>query len=547
MYPAILVLALLLPGPQPAPPRDRPADGQGTGAIRGKVVSAATREPLHRVRITLNTANPDPPTAVTDARGEFELTAVPVGSYTLQAARVGYLTTFYGQRRPGETGRRIAVSKGETVEGIEMSLPRGGVLAGTVTDESGEAYPEIRVEAVEYRYLRGRRLPVQAASTRTDDLGQFRLSGLQPGTYMLRASSTDIWDGDDGATTHAYAPTYFPGVTGFEQAQTISVAAGQEIGNLAFALRPGRTARIIGVLQDAAGDALPARAVSVSLFIRGVNGAPSLLGGPGSSTTRTDASGGFTFSNLAPGEYGVSFEDAGQPARMIVGIGDGETRSIVLTPQTPAVLRGTIGTDDRSPLPFPAARLRVTPVATDPESLFPSFWAPGAASVAGDGSFRINNIAGQYLLRVTGLPDDWMLAAVNVGGRNTTDAPLTIAAGTEATAHIVLTRTMAKVDGAVATASGDPAPDSTVLIFADDPSRWTIASRFVRVTRPDRSGRFSAGGLPAGIYRAIAREYVAEGQWEDPDFLRSLLPDATRFELAADRTTTLKLSVGVQP
>jgi hypothetical protein len=384
---------------------------------------------------------------------------------------------------------------------------------------------------------------VQAASTRTDDRGEYRLSGLQPGTYMVRASSTDTWDGDDGATTHAYTPTYFPGVAGVDQAQTVNVSAGQEIANVTFMLRPGRTARVTGVLQNAAGEPLAARNVSISLFTRGVNGGPAMLGGPGSGNARTDASGRFEFPHLAPAEYAVSFSDGPEQSRVTVPLGDGDLRQVVLMPQKPGVLRGTVVSDDGAPLPFGPTRLRIEPIATDAESVFPSFWAPRGATIGADWSFRFNDIGGQYLLRVTGLPDDWMLRAVNANGRDTTDTPLTISAGTDTMAQIVLTRSGARLAGEVVTRDGAPAPDSTVLVFANDPSRWTIASRFVHAVRPDSAGRFAVGGLPPGQYRAIAREYVADGQWEDPDFLRQLSPDAVRVDLddGAARTLTLRL------
>ena len=173
-------MSCLLTFQQTTPPRDTPT-AQRLGTIRGQVTNAAG-EPLHRVRVALNAPAPNPPSSVTDTRGEFEITSVPSGSYYLTATRAGYLTIQYGQRRPREAGRTIQVKPGDSVEGINFALPRGAVLAGTITDDIGEPYQGVRVEAVELRYVRGRRVPVQAASAITNDLGQYRLSGLQPGT-----------------------------------------------------------------------------------------------------------------------------------------------------------------------------------------------------------------------------------------------------------------------------------------------------------------------------------------------------------------------------
>src|SRR3954467_3390487 len=92
---------------QHTPPRGA-ATVTGTqrgGTIRGRVIAAATRQPLHRVRITLRTPDPASPSPVPATPGPFELTNIPPGAYTLSASRGGYLPIQYGQRRPRESGR----------------------------------------------------------------------------------------------------------------------------------------------------------------------------------------------------------------------------------------------------------------------------------------------------------------------------------------------------------------------------------------------------------------------------------------------------------
>src|SRR4029079_1678225 len=119
----ILVFALTVAGAQQPAARDTTArPDSGRGVIRRRVTAAATGQPLHRVRVTLNTQNPNPPSAVTDTRGLFEITGVPPGAYSLTAARAGYLPVQYGQRRPREPGRTIQVASGETIEGIDLAL-----------------------------------------------------------------------------------------------------------------------------------------------------------------------------------------------------------------------------------------------------------------------------------------------------------------------------------------------------------------------------------------------------------------------------------------
>ena len=179
--PLVLAAGLLLQSTA-APQRDRPAvAAQGGGIIRGRVVSAATRQPLHRVRITLRASDPNAPATVTDTRGQFELRNVPPGSYTLTAARAGYLTIQYGQRRPRESGRTFDIKADDVLTGIDLAMYKGGVISGRITDEANEPAPNVRVEAVEMRFMRGRRVPVAAKIATTNDAGEYRLSGLDPG------------------------------------------------------------------------------------------------------------------------------------------------------------------------------------------------------------------------------------------------------------------------------------------------------------------------------------------------------------------------------
>jgi hypothetical protein len=154
------------------------------------------------------------------------------------------------------------------------------------------------------------------------------------------------------------------------------------------------------------------------------------------------------------------------------------------------------------------------------------------------------NLDGPYLFRLMNLPDGWMVKAVRTGGRDITDTPLSIVRGATVSAvEIVLSRTGASVSGDVVTAAGAPAPDSTVIAFAEQPALWTPGSRFIRATRPDNEGRFSLAGLPPGGYRLIARDVVMDGQWEDPEFLRSLLKESVRVELAASAVETIRLTM----
>ena len=219
---------------------------------------------------------------------------------------------------------------------------------------------------------------------------------------------------------------------------------------------------------------------------------------------------------------------------------------MTLTPRRATAIAGSIRTDDGTPVPFSPARLRIEPIVANAESALPVWGAPRGEAPRADWTFRITGVNGAYLFRLTGLPDDWALQAVTVGDRDYTDTPLTVAAGAPDVTglQLVLTHNGATVSGTVADAAGAPAPDASVMLFAEEPARWTLASRYIKVARPDNAGKFRIAGVLPGVYRAVAREAVTDGQWEDPEFLQALLKDAVRVELAPRADETLTLTIG---
>jgi len=130
-----------------------------------------------------------------------------------------------------------------------------------------------------------------------------------------------------------------------------------------------------------------------------------------------------------------------------------------------------------------------------------------------------------------------------MNGNDLTDVPLDLGPGRPARGPLQLTITnrAATLTGKVADADDRPAPDATILVFAADPSRWTAASRFIKVARPRSDGQFTVSGLIPGRYLAVARSSIVEGQWEDPVFLKSLVDSAAPFEARLEEPATLDL------
>ena len=504
------------------------------GVIRGRISAADTGKPLRRAAVTIVPAAESGfvstrITANTNSLGQFEAKDVPPGLYYVSGARAGFLSVQYGQRRPLERGLTVEVRGGAVTDRIDLALPRGGVLAGRITDELGEAYPGVPITVLGTRYNLGKRTPYPAGGGTTDDLGQFRIAGLPPGSYYVLASSTETWR-TEKKEVFGYTSTYYPGGP-INLAQLVTLALSQQRTDLEFSLHAGRAARITGRVENENGQ--PAAAAGVALAYS----FPGVIMTAGMRNSRAAGDGTFEFKDVPSGTYDVM----GGNDQHTVTVAGADVEDLVLVTRTGSTVSGTLVTDEDARPPFPPAGVRVSLLAPTGKVL-PTV---RVASLDADWSFKMTNLGGPFLFRPVGLPDGWMLAAVRLDDRDITDVPWDVPTGGRQIGglKIVVTQKVGRVTGSVVDDSNAPTANAAVVVFPEDESLWIPGSRFLRSTRPDKDGRFSMTGLPAGSYRAIAREFVEDGQWEDRAFLDAARDSAVSFVLSEGGSRALTLKV----
>jgi protocatechuate 3,4-dioxygenase beta subunit len=567
-----------------------PAGGRqnktGTGQIRGRVLAAETGNPIRRAQVRITGPDIMPKGALTDAEGRFEFRDLPAGRFTVNASKSGFVNVQYGQTRPFESGRPIELAEKQVLDNADIVMPRGSVIAGRIVDEFGEPMPDVSVSALRQSWSGGRRrlTPAPGRIAQTNDLGQFRLYGLPPGDYYVSATMRNS-GGDflafemiaasrvpgvgvgveaSGSTpTSGYAPTYFPGTPSAGEAQRITLIAGQENSSADFSLVPVRLAKVSGVVIGSDGKPVSGAMISLAPASR----ADFMMSMHGSARTNQD--GAFTISSVAPGDYTLNANSVhitttnseGGNTVMIRTFGGGgggdaefgsvpvsvagdDIANLVLVTAKGGSATGRVTFEDGAKPPS-IAGIRISAGPADQEGPI-GFGGMSSGGLKPDGAFELKGLAGTRLIRAVNLPPGWMLKSVRVNGVDATDSGIEFKSGEAVSGiEVVLTARTTTVTGTATASDGSPLKDYTVVVFADDPELWRLPNtRWVSGRRPDQEGRFKFENLPAGTYHAVAVEYIASGEWNDPEVLERLKGKGRRFTLGegANETLTLKLA-----
>jgi len=538
------------------PRRDTAAQSQptGTGRIRGRVVAAVTNAPLRRVQMALQwSENPQfRPIVMTDAEGRYEFAQLPAGKFSLSASKPGYVALQYGQRRPYEGGTSIALNVGETVTSIDFALPRGGVIAGRITDEFGELMPQVQVQAQRFQFAQdGQRRLVTTGTATTDDRGEFRVYGLMPGEYVVNGSVRPptnfiIVNGLPSASntmpSDGYPPTFYPGTANANDAQTVTIGIGEEV-NIQFGLIAARLARISGTVRDSEGRPgagevilLPRQGISTNL-----------------SFNQLGADGSFAINGVAAGEYSLEVRqilpgrEGPEAASVPITVAGNDITGLRITTSKGSLITGRVvwdGTAPKtSPLPGP---LRVGAMPADPTNL--SLGAGNDSKANGElddsGNFQLGGVAGRvFLTLMTTLPG-WTVKSVTLDGQDITDVPLDIAGRPTIDAvRITMTDKLTNVSGQVTDAKGSTVPQYVVVVQPADELDPSVVLRYIRTVRPDTNGRFELRALRPGRYVATAIDSLEQGRQASPEFRRQLRRGAREFTVKEGETLSLSLTL----
>jgi protocatechuate 3,4-dioxygenase beta subunit len=498
-------------------------DSQNKCSLHGTVVDSKTGQPIKGAEITLRggwTTGPgsrtsgsgasEPTSATSDSDGHFSLDGLAPGRYRVIASRNGYLGN-NARSSAGSRATMVNLSVGQQSD-ITLRLTPSAVIAGRVTTEGDEPAPNVFVQAMKYNYMNDKRQLTDVGSATTNDRGEYRIWGLAPGKYYVRATHPRAQAARAGG--QVFVPMFYPNVTDPSRTQPIDLHPGDEVTGIDLGLVAQRSVRVSGRVVNSNGQ--PDKGAQVTL----VAGTGSMSFSVGQAST--DAKGIFEIRGVPPGSYTVLGEQFGNAdsdkvmrGRTSLEVGETNVADVEVATGPGSTVTGHVRVDGKSNPDL--TKMSVTLDSQD--DLASLGFAPDVSNVAvrADGSFVFQNVPeGTYRINVVPLPNGFYLkpsgegdaveTGVKVGHNRSVAVELTLSAGA------------GRVSGNV-TKDDHAFPGATVVLVPDAPRRGQ--PRFYRQALTDQSGNFSIANITPGDYKLFAWEEVERGMYLDPDFMQS--------------------------
>ena len=569
--------------------------------VVGSVLRATSGEPISRATVTLTRVQTPGPrgggpqgqagqrgqqpaqqqplvfTATTDDQGRFRITDVEEGPYRIIAARNGFARQEYGQRSYNRPGTVMNIRAGQQVTDVAFRLTAASTLSGRVLDSLGEPQPGVTVQALRSTYdATGKRTLQPVGSTRTNDLGEYRIYWINPGRYFVSANAARstlelITAGASQAAAQAQDPaqaqqaaqaaamfggganpnevpdqnlglTYYPGTTDASRAIAMDLQAGQELRGIDFTLIRTQRVRVSGRVIDTTTGAPPQNA-AVSVSPRDASASSpldALLGGidPTGANRYNPTTGEFVVANVASGSYWLQVISQGQAAsqpnpnntpttqealniltsmnsaRIPIEVFTNDISNLVLSVGPGFAVTGSVQIEGAQPAN--AADLQRIGLQLQSGSGGANILAliqGGVVRPAADGTFSIPRITpGDYKLAVNGLGPNLYVKHARLGQTDLLSG-ITISEPLNGSLEIVLRMNPGQVTGNVVDATLKPVAGVQAVLV---PERTRDRQDLYRTAITDPDGRFTLRGIAPGDYRVFAWEDIEPFAYFDP-------------------------------
>jgi hypothetical protein len=506
-------------------------------SVEGVVVKSTTGEGIKNATVQLSPigGGQQAYSTLTEKSGRFIIRDIAPGRYRIRAGGSGYTQQTSGKSRGSTQARILDLAPGKDMRGFTFRLVPPGVITGTVYDEEGDPVTLAQVKALRVAGSGTRRQLSDAGSAQTNDLGEYRIWGLQPGQYLVAATYQHPQTDSGEHTDEVSLPTFHPSAPDPSQATVIEVQAGAEVSGADVDVGEAHAVVVRGrVVVDGPVNLL--RRINVLLSPHA-----SSQGGYSfsdySAPVQND-SGDFEVRGVPPGSYmlSASCSDGKRQlyGRIPVEVSGGNLDGLVLVLGNPMELPGRFRVEGSGQFAFTQLGLVLQPLDGTIGS--------GDAQVNAEGTFVVPNLYdGNYRVRVFGLPEGYYVKSARLSGSDVLESGLTIShSQSPGRLEVVLSPDGGRVEGTVVK-DQNPVRGAWVVLAPDLPHRDRAEMYNAKMT--DAFGHFTLLGLSPGGYKLFAWEPVAGTDYSDPNFFETFEDRGTPVHIQEGQQETVQLDV----
>jgi Carboxypeptidase regulatory-like domain len=503
-------------------------------SISGVVVNANSGEGVRKASVVLAAKDQTKDmsyTADTDGNGRFLIADVQPGEYSISAERQGFVIESEAEFAPQPT---FKVEAGQSLKDMKIKLLPLAAISGRVLDDDGDPCRGARIEAMAYSFQAGKKQLQTVDQAIADEKGEFRIFGLHPGIFYLRAAAENVnlmsfsMVGMGGITGMAsgsssgggFTGTFFPSTTEATHATPIELSAGAQLSGFDIRLRRERRYSVRGKLPSQPTDAGP-RTYQPQIAPRGV---PQGF----SWSVRMDND-NFEFTDVPAGNYIVGFAlvEGGKPsfARQSVEVVNADVENITLTFSPPTDVAGHVRVEGTPRQPVENLQVRLL---SDHPML-----GEQTAEVKPDGSFVIKDVPlDEYKVVVEPHPGTYT-KSIRFGDEEAPEGRIDLTKGS-GPVTVLLGTDVGEVEGTVKKANGDPAARALVTLFG--------RTDLFRFDFTDVEGKFHLLNVAPAEYKIFAWEGAPMGAPEDPEFRKPFEKQGVSIKMTPNGHQTVELT-----
>ena len=431
----------------------------------------------------------------TDETGAYRIN-LPVGTYQVMPLTLAFVL------EDQTMNTSVMISESETVENLNFSLVRGGVITGKVTDSDGKPLIEEAVTIMPVDGSPGNMVYLRMVH-QTDDRGIYRAFGLVPGRYKVSVGQTG--GSLMGGPKREFRQTFYPSVTDVEKATLVEVKEGGEANDINIVVgRPLTTFTIRGLIVDEAGKPVPNVTYGVMRVTDG--------GRDTTSGSSSNARGEIKLDNVVPGKYSLFIANEGMMPNLrgdVVSfeVVDRDVNDIVIKTSKGAIVSGVVVFEGAEEKPS-ANKFTNLFINTWGQRREPDFFNNTSTSLRPDGSFQISGLGAgtiQFNVSQMGRGEVKSVSIVRLE-RDGIVQPhgINLKEGEVVTGlRLVVKYLTGGIRGQVKFEGSDSVPASRISVWlnlVDDGSGVPRMGPHNSPSQVDSRGRFLVEGLAAGTY-----------------------------------------------